>query len=362
MSNEMTAAQAAQQNNRENSGRYASKEFDEAAGGLGALDVSESVSDRHSRFAFDEAHDTTDEWAYQAGMGNVSPGCRTPWGEAQNVEVIAPGIVDVDTASHGGVKLSPARNKLVPAALRQRSGWYEEDCEAYVVSAVFPEAVASGRRYGGDTELTDPDFHRERAWERLREWLPDDYENATGIPVEPGQSKSRDDAVFNAEHRDDFVANGALSQGDGTTKVWARRASDGTEREYVVPVQEYKAVPLGRYVVDEATAKDITPPPVVRTPATSAKGTIDPAALGVAGRKKLAKSYRVGSDVKSVGQMIEGGWATGKQAWRNPDTGRVSYTIVRREHDGDSSYSSVPITKDIYDAFDAPDERHNFGS
>lgn len=74
----------------------------------------------------------------------------TPWGTAQEVEIIADGIVFISTASHGGYWLSPERNKKVPRSLREKTfvqnglnGWYEEDCDAEIVRAVFPEFFKS---------------------------------------------------------------------------------------------------------------------------------------------------------------------------------------------------------------------------
>lgn len=56
----------------------------------------------------------------------------TPWGKPQTVEIIAPGIVEYTTASHGGIWLSPERNAQVPMRLKKRSflgnglrGWYD---------------------------------------------------------------------------------------------------------------------------------------------------------------------------------------------------------------------------------------------
>jgi hypothetical protein len=71
---------------------------------------------------------------------------ETPWGAAQTSEVIAPGITFYSTASHGGFHLSDERNACVPLRLRQSTflqlgmkGWYEEDCDASIILAPFPE-------------------------------------------------------------------------------------------------------------------------------------------------------------------------------------------------------------------------------
>jgi len=76
----------------------------------------------------------------------------TPWGHSQSIEEIAPGIVFVSCAGHGGFKLDDERNKQVPAAWRARSfnkqglrGWYEEDCDAVLVVLSFPGAFPDQR-------------------------------------------------------------------------------------------------------------------------------------------------------------------------------------------------------------------------
>ncbi len=63
----------------------------------------------------------------------------TPWGIAQTARVIAEGIVEVTTASHGGIRLHPTHNAHVPEPFRDRDGWYEEDAEWGFVALTFPE-------------------------------------------------------------------------------------------------------------------------------------------------------------------------------------------------------------------------------
>jgi hypothetical protein len=59
------------------------------------------------------------------GTTGISAGGRTPWGTADSVEDVAPGIVFASTPGHGGFKLSPERNAVVPDPLRNGNGWYE---------------------------------------------------------------------------------------------------------------------------------------------------------------------------------------------------------------------------------------------
>jgi hypothetical protein len=76
-------------------------------------------------------------------------GVDTPWGQAQHVTEIAPGIVSVSTASHGGIHLSDERIAEMPKALQdfvpfggKQNGlgrWFEEDCDWSVVALAFPQ-------------------------------------------------------------------------------------------------------------------------------------------------------------------------------------------------------------------------------
>jgi hypothetical protein len=75
---------------------------------------------------------------------------RTPWGKAQSVETILPGVMVVSTAGHGGIKLDTVRNAKVPKDCRRRGGWYEEDCDVYIVFAVHADV----RRHFNVTEET----------------------------------------------------------------------------------------------------------------------------------------------------------------------------------------------------------------
>lgn len=69
---------------------------------------------------------------------------NTPWGQSQDEREVAPGIIEVSTARHGGMHLSPERRKAMPAALRAfetcaGGPWYEEDLDAGIVVLAFPD-------------------------------------------------------------------------------------------------------------------------------------------------------------------------------------------------------------------------------
>ena len=86
---------------------------------------------------------TATEKGYRGGFGGgessgesgPSVGSSTPWGRAQTAEQLAPGLVSVTTAGHGGIWVAPDRR----AALGSRKAWYEEDCEWAKVAKVYPD-------------------------------------------------------------------------------------------------------------------------------------------------------------------------------------------------------------------------------
>ena len=64
-------------------------------------------------------------------------GMPTPFGNNAVVRMLCEGIAWLDTDEHGGVKLSPERNKSIPMHVRNPDGWYEEDVEWQVPFVVF---------------------------------------------------------------------------------------------------------------------------------------------------------------------------------------------------------------------------------
>jgi len=74
----------------------------------------------------------------------------TPWGNAQQTDTIADGITWVSTASHGGFILSAERRAAMPKSLREFATFaggnaYEEDCDAAIVIAAFPECFTAAQ-------------------------------------------------------------------------------------------------------------------------------------------------------------------------------------------------------------------------
>ena len=64
----------------------------------------------------------------------------TPWGPPQDVLALAEGVVRIETAGHGGLKLSRERWESLPTAVQaslMTPTFAEEDCEEAIVSTLL---------------------------------------------------------------------------------------------------------------------------------------------------------------------------------------------------------------------------------
>lgn len=178
---------------------------------------------------------------------------RTPWGQSQHIEDIAPGIRSISTAGHGGFKLDRARNAQVPEYLRREGGWYEEDVDYAIVYLTFPSEFS-------EQQVAD-------ARDTIRHYYPDEYERLTGETITPGQSRTRDEQEFNRVHADDYIAYSAM--GSPAPSYWERKIPEGyvevvagrgqrgprgerpaDEGTFLVPADEYEQRGLFGFVVD----------------------------------------------------------------------------------------------------------------
>lgn len=84
---------------------------------------------------------------------NIAPqkGHGSPWGRIQHVETLAPGIVAVETAGHGGIWVSLDRLASIPQKHRDYAArwsgseqWYEEDCAAACIVVAFGSELPRG--------------------------------------------------------------------------------------------------------------------------------------------------------------------------------------------------------------------------
>ena len=82
-------------------------------------------------------------------------GDYTPWGEAQHITELAPGIVSVSTSSHGGIFIDEAHQALIPNEIvpfTKDTRFWEEDFDCYVPLLMFqPEVQEALRHFRFDT-------------------------------------------------------------------------------------------------------------------------------------------------------------------------------------------------------------------
>ena len=80
----------------------------------------------------------------EAGPWWLAPsvGSATPWGRAEGLETIAPGLISVWTGSHGGIWVSPHLREGIEG--HKRTAFYEEDCEWLKIHATYPSAFPDG--------------------------------------------------------------------------------------------------------------------------------------------------------------------------------------------------------------------------
>jgi len=131
--------------------------------GASAEDARQQAIDAIAMLKLDERARSEEE---RYGRISVREGSTTPWGRAQHVENLAPGVAFASTAGHGGYKLSQQRNKQVHPAWRRRGGWYEEDCERYIVEHTF--------RNEEWVEISDED-----AEQGARRFFPEEFDLAS---------------------------------------------------------------------------------------------------------------------------------------------------------------------------------------
>ncbi|MHB2267931.1 MULTISPECIES: DUF7007 domain-containing protein [Chelativorans] len=165
----------------------------------------------------------------------------TPWGPSQGATVYADGIVFHSTAGHGGFLLSPDRNRKVHPSIRVAGGAYEEDEAWAIVAFSFPHLFTA--------------FERRAAEKTMKDSFPDAWEAITGNVLGAGESWTKDERAFFAQHRDDWIVIWAIicDHQPGFTEVIAtpggKRGPGSEERRFLVPSVEYRVGRFG-FVID----------------------------------------------------------------------------------------------------------------
>jgi len=118
---------------------------------------------------------------------------ESPWGGINQKTTLIPQMIEVvQTASHGGVYVTPTWNKLIPLFMKtnyyNHEGWYEEDCE-YSVALIGLEKQIKEKGY--EHVLIET-----KAKKTLRNWYPDIYEKYYNEIIPKGHSIIKDDEFF----------------------------------------------------------------------------------------------------------------------------------------------------------------------
>ena len=169
----------------------------------------------------------------------------TPWGAAQDKQIYAPGIISYSTSSHGGFHLSKTRQKEMPAALVNPDGWYEEDCE-------WCKVVIGFSQYFETKKLS-------QAYDTLKNWDYKTYEKFTGLALNPGESHSKDQVLFEETHKNDWVVISALTNKDDrslvdvTATLGGQRKWNGKKRQYIVTAADYEKRSYFGFVITDQT-------------------------------------------------------------------------------------------------------------
>ena len=123
----------------------------------------------------------------------MKTGTGTPWGRAQDVKEIGRGVWIVETASHGGLRLSAEAAKAVPIEVGRTfingPAWAEEDIEAPIATAfLMAERVIDD----ATIRRTWPSVSPERMWEYAHASAANDatYEKAAE-PLREAEAKWR---------------------------------------------------------------------------------------------------------------------------------------------------------------------------
>lgn len=168
---------------------------------------------------------------------------HTPWGIADYERFHAEGVVFHGTPSHGGFRLDAERNAKVHPLLRERDGFYEEDCAWSKVVFTFPQLFSIEERAA--------------ALATLKNCYPDAYEAIAGVTLAPGESVVKDQRRFRQDHADDWIVISAIASDRDPAMVECVAVKGGErgqtpERAYLVPAEEYRKRGRFGFVIDEA--------------------------------------------------------------------------------------------------------------
>lgn len=176
---------------------------------------------------------------------------NTPWGKADTIREICPGIKWVTTPGHGGMLVDEKLNQAVRIH-RNTSGWYEEDCEWCIPWLYLMEYIAKH----------NPDEFRkakDSAADTCANWYPYIYKEIFGrLPPVEKSMKLREEKFLD-KHQEDFVVFSAINseRHNGMVECWTVMLRDNysevrSQKEFqaLVPSEKYEKRDFNGYVLD----------------------------------------------------------------------------------------------------------------
>jgi hypothetical protein len=176
---------------------------------------------------------------------------RTPWGLADQVIEIAPGIRSVSTPSHGGYKLDAKRNAQVHVAWRRSGGWYEEDCEWAIVAFTFRASFSAADVAHAIRSLkaNQPDAYTLVTGESVR--LEESHVLRERAEKDAAKGKLQSYVAWGSWHN--LVPKGQVGV---ACKVDGRNGT-GPERFFLIPEKEYE-LRSSVFVVDPSKHEEVS--------------------------------------------------------------------------------------------------------
>jgi hypothetical protein len=199
---------------------------------------------------------------------------HTPWGDAQTIDAVGDGILDVTTASHGGIILDEKSTAAMPACMRSASfagpSAYEEDCDWCMPALVFEQKF---RAFYEGQRRSNIDAIFTRAKDMLRNCLPEVYEAFYSVTLKPGESSKRDEQQFYERNKNNWLTIAAYGDWHASVPkgmvavaatIGGRRRAAGPERYFLIPASEYAAYPGDpkhrfAFVIDPSRFTEIRP-------------------------------------------------------------------------------------------------------
>lgn len=196
---------------------------------------------------------------------------RSPWGKVQDAYELAPGIVSVSTAGHGGIKVSPTLNKKIPLVARTRGGWYEEDCEWAIPYFVFSADINCANN-GDPVKAERHSKSYVQAIKTLENYFPEFCMAIMGYTPPIERSNKLRELAFNETNKSNYVVISAYGgwfehtrrptiRGSvvveyvlGLATIGGKRESDGhggfvDSKWFDIPAERYAKREHGGYVI-----------------------------------------------------------------------------------------------------------------